>query len=208
MCAYSALGGVLALLALAAGSEAAGDAAFPLVDSPDDDACCTAKCCRNSKAACCAGKACPTLKTKAACAAAHCLWAGGTCAPPPPAPKPPPAPPGPKPPPAPPPGAAWQDACAPGTAGAALKFCDASLTMDARLDDLVPRVHLNETAAQLTARESPLVESLGIPSCKSSHAILSCFCDLWVSFEQVACGKQTTGARTPSMGSRCVLTYL
>ena len=136
--------------------------------------CCAATCCGVACAAapgatCCTGKCtiptpCSTNADKVACTAAHCVWtAAGKCVnPPTPPPPPPPGPkPGPKPPPAP---AGWVDACAPGTNGAALKFCDTALSMDARLDDLVPRVAVDETAGQLTARESPVLESLGIPA--------------------------------------------
>ena len=93
MCTYSAFGGVLALLALASGSEAigAGDSAV-LVDSPD--ACCTHKCCIGSSAPCChPGPPCKAQQNQTACTAAHCNWANGKCASPPKPPPPPPPPP-------------------------------------------------------------------------------------------------------------------
>jgi hypothetical protein len=113
----------------------------------------------------CGPAPCNAQQNQTACAATHCVWAKGKCARPSLPPLPPPSPPGPSPPkPSPPPTSGWDDACTPGTKGAALKFCDAALPMDERLDDLVSRVSLNETAGQLTARESPLLDRLGLPA--------------------------------------------
>ena len=44
------------------------------------------------------------------------------------------------------------------------KFCDTSLTIDERVDDLVARVTIEEAGPQLTARESPAIDRLGVPS--------------------------------------------
>ena len=46
------------------------------------------------------------------------------------------------------------EACSPGTNGTKLKFCDHTLSMDARLDDLIERVEVDEIALELTARQS------------------------------------------------------
>jgi hypothetical protein len=46
----------------------------------------------------------------------------------------------------------------------AYKFCDSSLSHEERLADLVPRIEDKEIGAQLTARQSPRIERLGIPS--------------------------------------------
>jgi hypothetical protein len=43
-------------------------------------------------------------------------------------------------------------------------FCDTSLPLEARLDDLVARVNVSEMASQLTARESGALDRLGIPA--------------------------------------------
>ena len=56
------------------------------------------------------------------------------------------------------------DACTPGTNGTAFPFCDASLSVEERLNDLVQRVELDEIAYQLTARQSTPIERLGVPS--------------------------------------------
>ena len=47
-------------------------------------------------------------------------------------------------------------------------FCDASLPLDQRLDDLIGRLTLEEKPYLLTARESPKgnISRLGIPDCK------------------------------------------
>ena len=95
MCTYSVLGGVLALLALASGSEATigvGNSAF-FVDSPD--ACCTHKCCvaHPTQPCCHPGPPCKAQQNQTACTAAHCHWANGKCASPPKPPPPPPPPP-------------------------------------------------------------------------------------------------------------------
>ena len=111
MCTYSALGGVLALLVLASGSEAtsatgAGDGVLHAVGS---NGCCTAHCCSGcggqSAAAACAkahaagigGQCCPAIAKmcpmdKNACTTGHCTWAAGKCAAPAPPPAPPPPP--------------------------------------------------------------------------------------------------------------------
>jgi len=44
------------------------------------------------------------------------------------------------------------------------KFCDTTLTLSERLDDLVPRVNVTDIASQLTARESSGLGYLGIPA--------------------------------------------
>jgi len=56
------------------------------------------------------------------------------------------------------------DACTPGTNGTKFPFCDGSLSMDARLDDLVARVNLSDIAYQLTARQSTRIDELGLPT--------------------------------------------
>ena len=56
------------------------------------------------------------------------------------------------------------DACSPGTNGTALKFCDHTLSMDERLDDLIERVEVDEIALELTARQSEPIERIGVPS--------------------------------------------
>ena len=43
-------------------------------------------------------------------------------------------------------------------------FCDANLTLNKRLEDLVPRIHPEEMASQLTARECSSLDRLGIPA--------------------------------------------
>ena len=43
-------------------------------------------------------------------------------------------------------------------------FCDAKLTLDERLEDLVPRIQPEEMASQLTARECSSLDRLGIPA--------------------------------------------
>lgn len=42
-------------------------------------------------------------------------------------------------------------------------FCNASLPIEARLDDLVARIAVTEIGAQLTARQSPAIPRLGMP---------------------------------------------
>jgi beta-D-xylosidase 4 len=44
------------------------------------------------------------------------------------------------------------------------KFCDTSLSHEERLADLVPRIKDEEIGAQLTARQSPGLERIGLPS--------------------------------------------
>jgi len=56
------------------------------------------------------------------------------------------------------------DACSPGTNGTSFKFCDHTLSMDERLDDLIERVELDEIALELTARQSEPIERIGVPS--------------------------------------------
>ena len=47
------------------------------------------------------------------------------------------------------------EACSPGTNGTAFKFCDHTLPMSTRLDDLVQRVEVDEIASELTGPSSP-----------------------------------------------------
>ena len=56
------------------------------------------------------------------------------------------------------------EACSPGTNGTAFKFCDHTLSMDARLDDLIQRVEVDEIALELTARQSEPLDRIGVPS--------------------------------------------
>eukprot|EP00912_Choanoflagellata_sp_UC4_P000531 UC4_evm3s330 len=74
----------------------------------------------------------------------------------------------PRPPPAPPRGnmgvPSGPDACSKGTNGTKYPFCDSTLTMDKRLDDLVARVKLSDIAYELTARQSVPLDYLGVPS--------------------------------------------
>lgn len=56
------------------------------------------------------------------------------------------------------------DACTPGTNGTQFKFCDHTLSMDARLDDLIQRVEVEEIALELTARQSEPIDRIGVPS--------------------------------------------
>ncbi len=56
------------------------------------------------------------------------------------------------------------DACSPGTNGTKYKFCDHSLSMDERLDDLIQRVEVDEIALELTARQSEPIDRIGVPS--------------------------------------------
>ena len=44
------------------------------------------------------------------------------------------------------------------------KFCDTSLSLEERLDDLVNRIDVSQFASQLTARQSDAMEDLGVPS--------------------------------------------
>ena len=55
-------------------------------------------------------------------------------------------------------------ACRDPDAAATFRFCDASLSLDERVSDLVPRVNVSEMASQLTARESSALDRLGIPA--------------------------------------------
>ena len=54
-------------------------------------------------------------------------------------------------------------ACRDPDASTTYKFCDTKLSLDERLDDLVPRVWDNETGTQLTARQSPNISRIGLP---------------------------------------------
>ena len=56
------------------------------------------------------------------------------------------------------------EACSPGTNGTTLKFCDHTLPLDARLDDLIGRVEVDEIALELTARQSEPLDRIGVPS--------------------------------------------
>lgn len=53
-------------------------------------------------------------------------------------------------------------------------FCDATLPLDQRLDDLIGRLVLGEKPYLLTARESPKgnISRLGIPECKLAVLLL------------------------------------
>eukprot|EP01048_Picozoa_sp_COSAG05_P017838 COSAG05_NODE_2507_length_2971_cov_66.540738_1_plen_209_part_00 len=53
------------------------------------------------------------------------------------------------------------EACSPGTNGTSLKFCDHTLPVDERLDDLVSRVEVDEIALELTARQSEPIDRIG-----------------------------------------------
>ena len=55
-------------------------------------------------------------------------------------------------------------ACRDPDAVARYKFCDPSLSLEERLDDLVPRITDQEAGPQLTARQSPNVSRIGLPS--------------------------------------------
>ena len=44
------------------------------------------------------------------------------------------------------------------------KFCDTSLSIDDRLADLVPRIDTSDAGSQLTARESPSISTISLPS--------------------------------------------
>eukprot|EP00940_MAST-03C_sp_MAST-3C-sp2_P001367 g1367.t1 len=44
------------------------------------------------------------------------------------------------------------------------KFCDRSLSIEQRLDDLVPRINISDMASQLTARQCDAIETIGVPS--------------------------------------------
>eukprot|EP01062_Namystynia_karyoxenos_P033258 TRINITY_DN2446_c0_g1_i1.p1 TRINITY_DN2446_c0_g1~~TRINITY_DN2446_c0_g1_i1.p1 ORF type:complete len:823 (+),score=272.37 TRINITY_DN2446_c0_g1_i1:81-2549(+) len=55
-------------------------------------------------------------------------------------------------------------ACRAGSSTASLPFCDTKLSIDERVKDLVGRVHTDEAGAQLTARQSPTLDRLGLPS--------------------------------------------
>ena len=86
--AWSVMRGLLCGLLLAL---CANNAAVATDATAEDDACCTAKCCRGSSQPCChPGPPCKAQQNQTACAAAHCLWTKGKCAPPPPPPPPPP----------------------------------------------------------------------------------------------------------------------
>lgn len=43
-------------------------------------------------------------------------------------------------------------------------FCDTSLPLEARVNDLVGRIPLDQIGAQLTARQSPAMPELGLPA--------------------------------------------
>ena len=61
-------------------------------------------------------------------------------------------------------------ACRPGTGSDHHQFCNNSLPIEARLDDLVAQMTLDEKASQLQARSSPPIDRLGIPFfCWSVH---------------------------------------
>ena len=80
-------------------------------------------------------------------------------------PLPPPTPPGP--PPSPGGGVghpSGPDACTPGTPGTRFPFCNASKTVSARVADLVSRVEVSELGGQMTARQNPAIDRLGVPS--------------------------------------------
>ena len=53
------------------------------------------------------------------------------------------------------------EACSPGTNGTAFKFCDHTLPMSTRLDDLVHRVEVDEIASELTGPSSPKPNPFG-----------------------------------------------
>jgi beta-glucosidase-like glycosyl hydrolase len=54
------------------------------------------------------------------------------------------------------------DACI--GSNASFSFCDTGLSLEARLDDLVKRIEVDEIASQLTARICSALPRLGIPS--------------------------------------------
>lgn len=66
-------------------------------------------------------------------------------------PPPPPAPPG------------WPEACT-GANASSFKFCDTSLSLDERLNDLVGRITLAQAGGELTARESDALSNLELPA--------------------------------------------
>ncbi len=59
-------------------------------------------------------------------------------------------------------------------------FCDRTQTPDARADDLARRISIDEAGAQLTARQSPEVSRLGVPSyywgTNAIHGIQNTYC--------------------------------
>ena len=64
-------------------------------------------------------------------------------------------------------------ACRDADASEKYKFCDESLPMSVRLDDLVPRITDDEVGSQLTARQSPNISRIGLPSyCESRSSRL------------------------------------
>lgn len=76
---------------------------------------------------------------------------------------------------------------APGDA-AKYKFCDTSLSLGARVGDLVPRLKSSEMASQLTARESTSLDRLGIPAYYWGTNALH-------SFREASCIAGPTGAK-------------
>ena len=79
------------------------------------------------------------------------------------------------PPPAPPPPPKFPNfhGCLPGSAGASLPYCDPALSHDARANDLLDRLSLNETIAQLSPTRrpfcgihTPTVDRVGLPNYK------------------------------------------
>ena len=58
----------------------------------------------------------------------------------------------------------YNTACAQPGDAATWPFCDASLSHEQRLADLVPRISAAEAGSQLTARESSSLPRLGIPA--------------------------------------------
>ena len=55
-------------------------------------------------------------------------------------------------------------ACRDADAAKKYAFCDTAHSLEERLDDLVPRIRDEEAGAQLTARQSPNVSRIGLPS--------------------------------------------
>ena len=85
------------------------------------------------------------------------------------------------------------DACSAGTNGTGMKFCDHTLPMDARLDDLVQRIELDEIALELTARQSEPIKRIGVPSYYwGTNAIH---------------GMQNVGCLPASMGGKCPTSF-
>jgi len=61
-----------------------------------------------------------------------------------------------------PPSSPWH-ACT-GPKADTFKYCDTSLSLEARLDDLISRISLLDAGAQLTARESPQLPAIELPA--------------------------------------------